>query len=373
MMSMQSLALLPELQSLPAAEDAVDLGFADTVTRLRGMDKDHFAIEIAEGVDESVDGLFNAVPNVPDELSEAHELLYPDSTLPLHEHYQEMVERGDRSVTGFVSNLKGKVAELEAEQLLEDRFSGYDFNLAENLNQPGWDLRGIDSDGHEILVQVKMGGADYAYDVIDRMQDDPDTYFAVSQEIYQKVSESSPELSAQLIGLGESNLELTQEVSEGLGILASNVGFDVPDGIGEMLPYAGEIILGIRFVMDIVSTERDFKDVQLADRSRVHALKALVLMSKFGVTTVLTTSGGAGGTAAGTMLIPVPGIGSAVGGVVGSIAGAATAAFLNRRLQPRMMEVGMAVAGVDEDDMFYFRNKRVIDGIGESLAATKAA
>ena len=99
MMSMQSLALLPELQSLPAAEDAVDLGFADTVTRLRGMDKDHFAIEIAEGVDESVDGLFNAVPNVPDELSEAHELLYPDSTLPLHEHYQEMVERG-----GQVSN-----------------------------------------------------------------------------------------------------------------------------------------------------------------------------------------------------------------------------------------------------------------------------
>ena len=58
--------------------------------------------------------------------------------------------------------------------------------------------------------------------------------------------------------------------------------------------------------MDIVSTERDFKDVQLADRSRVHALKALVLMSKFGVTTVLTTSGGAGGTAAGNDAHPGP-------------------------------------------------------------------
>ena len=45
---------------------------------------------------------------------------------------------------------------------------------------------------------------------------------------------------------------------------------------------------GIRLVMDVVSTERDFKDVQIQDRSRVHALKALVLMSKFGVTTVLT-------------------------------------------------------------------------------------
>ena len=370
-MSMQSLALLPALQDLPAAEDAIDLNFTDTVTRLRGMDKDHFAIEVAEGVDETADVLFDALPNVPDELSEAHEMLYPDSDLSLHERYQEMVERGDSSVTGFVSNLKGKVAELEAEQLLEDRFSGYDFNLAENLNQPGWDLRGIDSDGQEILVQVKMGGADYAYDVLDRMQDSPDLYFAVSQEIYQKISESSPELSAQLIHLGESNLEFTEEVSEGLGILASNAGFDVPDGIGEILPYAGEIILGIRLVMDVVSTERDFRDVQLADRSRVHALKALVLMSKFGVTTVFTTAGGAAGSAAGTALFP--GVGTAVGGIAGSIGGAGTAAYLNRRLQPQMMEVGMAIAGVDDDDMFYFRNKRVIDGIGASLAATKAA
>ena len=161
-MSMQSLALLPELQNLPAAENALDLGFTDTVTRLRGMDKDHFAIELAEGIDETADVLFDALPNVPDELSEAYELRYPDNTLPLHEHYQEMVERGDSSVTGFLSNLKGKVAEIKAEDLLEDRFSGYDFNLADNLNQPGWDLRGIDSDGHEILVQVKMGGADYS-------------------------------------------------------------------------------------------------------------------------------------------------------------------------------------------------------------------
>ena len=371
MMTMQSLALLPELQNLPVAEDAVDLGFADTVTRLRGMDKDHFAVELAEGVDETAEVLFDALPNVPDEMSEAYEILYPDSNLELHEHYQQMVEGGERPVTGFVSNLKGKLAELEAEQLLEDRFSGYDFSIAEDLSQSGWDLSGVNSDGHEILVQVKMGGANYAYDVMERMQGDPDTLFAVSQEIYQKVSESSPELSAQLITLGESNLEFTQEVSEGLGILASNAGFDVPDGIGEMLPYVGEIILGIRLVMDVVSTERDFKEVQLADRSRVHALKALVLMSKFGVTTVLTTAGGAGGTAAGTVLLP--GVGTAAGGIVGSIGGAVSAAFLNRRLQPHMMDVGMAIAGVDEDDMFYFKNKRIIDGIGTSLAATKAA
>ena len=220
-MSMQSLALLPELQILPVAKDAVDLGLSDTITRLRGMDKDHFAIEVAEGVDETADVLFDALPNVPDELSGAYELSYPDSELSLHEHYQQMVESGDREVTGFISNLKGKVAELEVEHLLEDRFSGYDFSLAENLNQPGWDLRGVNSDGHEILVQVKMGDPNYAYNVMERMGDDPDTLFAVSQEIYQKVSESSPELSAQLINLSEYNSEFEQGVKEGLELLAS--------------------------------------------------------------------------------------------------------------------------------------------------------
>lgn len=369
-MSMQSLALLPELQNLPVSEDAHGLDFHDTVTRLRSMDKDHFAIELTEGVESAMEGLFDW-RNVPDDLKEAYELLYPDNPFSLDEKFQEEAAEGASNLVGFVSNLKGKVAELRAEELLEDRFSGYDFSIAEDLSQPGWDLSGVNAEGHEILVQVKMGAEEYAYDVAEAMRDNPDTYFAVSQEIYRKVSELSPELSHQLISLGESNLEFTQEVSEGLEILALNEGLDIPDGIGEMLPYAGEIILGIRLVMDMVSTERDFKDVQLQDRSRVHAIKALALMSKFGVTTVLTTAGGAGGTAAGTAMLPGPG--SVAGGIVGSIAGAVTAAFLNRRLQPRMMEVGMAVAGMDEDDMFYFRNKKVIDGIGASLASTKAA
>ena len=371
MMSMQSLALLPELQKLPAVEDADDLSFTDTVSRLRAMDKDHFAIEIVEGVDEAMEALFDAVPNVPDDLAEAHELLYPDNASPLHEHYQEMVERGDRSVTGFVSNLKGKVAEIRAEDLLEDRFPGYDFSIATDLTQSGWDLHGVTPGGEDILVQVKMGSEGYVADVLERMRDDPAILFATSSEIYASVLESAPELADQIVDLGISNVDFTEGVAEGMNILASNAGFDVPDGLGGMLPYVGEIILGVRLIMDIVSTERDFRDVELDDRARVHALKALVLMSKFGVTTVLTTAGGAGGTLAGSAMLP--GIGSAVGGIAGSMGGAATAAYLNRRLQPHTMEIGMAVAGVDQDDMFYFRNKRTIDGIGESLAETSAA
>ncbi|MYE55307.1 MAG: hypothetical protein F4X34_08970 [Chloroflexi bacterium] len=370
-MSMQSLALLPELQKLPAVEEADYLSFDDTVSRLRAMDKDHFAIEVVEGVDETLEALFDAVPNAPDELSEAHELLYPGDAPPLDEHYQEMVERGERTVTGFVSNMKGKVAEIRAEDLLEDRFPGYDFSIASDLTQPGWDLHGVTPEGQDILVQVKMGGEGYVANVLERMRDDPAILFTTSSEIYDSVLNSAPEMTDQIIDLGISNAEFTEGVEEGMNILASNAGFDVPDTLGEMLPYVGEIILGVRLIMDMVSNERDFKDVNLDGRARVHALKALVLMSKFGVTTVMTTTGGTGGTLAGSAMLP--GIGSAVGGIVGSMGGAATAAFLNRRLQPHTMEIGLAIAGVDEEDMFYFRNKRIIDGIGMSLAETTAA
>ena len=368
-MTLKSLDLLPELLRLPTSHAAQGLDFRGIVTCLRELGKDHFAVELSEGVDETIEALISAVPNVPDELSKAYSLLYPNSEAQLHEHYQDMVERGERSVTGFVSHLKGKVAEIKAEDLLEERFPDSDFRIAVNLNQPVWDLQDVTSDGQEILAQVKMGGEGYVQDVLERMHEGTSVLFATSTEIYKAVLQSSPELSDQLINLGISNADVTEGVEEGLSLLAANSGFDVPDSLGEMLPYVGEIILGIRLILDVVSTERDFKDVNLDDRARVHALKALVLMSKFGVTTVFTTTGGAGGTAVGTALFP--GVGSAAGGIAGGIAGAGVAALLNRRIQPHMMEMGMAVSGVDEDDMFYFRNKSGIDGIGLSLASTK--
>ena len=38
-----------------------------------------------------------------------------------------------------------------------------------------------------------------------------------------------------------------------------------------------------------------------------------------------------------------------------------------------MLKVAMQIADVDEEDMFYFRNKVAIDGIGASFAATMVA
>ena len=367
---MRSLDLLPALQRLPAADDASDFSLPNTIRRIRGMDGNLFAIEVSEGVDEALESLADA--NVPDDVESAYSLLYPNDSIAAHEYYENTLARGERSATGFISNLKGKVAEFKAEDLLEERFPGYDFEIAHDLNQPVWDLKGISSDGtDEILVQVKMGGEGYASDVLDRMQDDPEVLFAVSSEIHDKIIERAPQLVNQLIDLETSNLNFTEGMEVDLEMLASNSGFDIADNLSDVLPYIGEVILGIRLIMDIVSTEKELSEVTLPDRSRMHALRALVLMSKFGVTTVCSTVGGMAGGSFGTL--GLPGIGTAVGGIAGSLTGMTVAIMLNRRLKPRTMQVALRLTGLEEDDVFYLRNKSVVDGIGASMASTSAA
>ena len=126
-MSMQSLALLPKLRELPTVEGVDTLGPDHTMAMMRDIDRNHFAIEVSQATEETLETLFHA-RNVPDELNEAYRLAFSsvadDSSL--HEQYREMLERGSGSVTGFVSNLKGKVAELKAEAALEERNPGYD-------------------------------------------------------------------------------------------------------------------------------------------------------------------------------------------------------------------------------------------------------
>ena len=362
-MGMQSLSLLPALKKLPFDGEIQRAELEDTVARLRGMDGDQFAIELSVGVEEAMEGLFEA-RNVPDVLSEAYDLSFTNSDQSLYDNYQEIVERGPESVVGFISNLKGKVAELKAETILENRFDGYDFNIALDPTQPIWDLRGVGPEGTEnILVQVKMGGEGMAADVLDRMELDSGVLFAVSRELYDKILETSPELAGQLVDLNLSVFDVTKEVEEGVALLVSNFGIDVPDSLGEMLPYVGEVVLGIRFLMDLISTEKDFKGVDLADRSRVHGMKALVLLSRFGITSVCVYLGGA----ASSIAVPVPVVGTAVG----VLAGGGLSYYLNRQLRPRMMEIAMTVVGVDEDDMFYFKNKIAVDNIGASLIATR--
>ena len=366
---MESLSLLPELQALPSIEGPGELAPAEMMSRVRAMDRDNFAIEVSIAVEEGLEALFDA-RNVDDDLARAWSIVYPDADHEsLHDHYLEMVERGEESVTGFINALKGRLAEFEAESVLEERFPGWNFTLARDPTQPVWDLRGIGPEGQEMLVQVKTGAASYAGDVLEHMEENPDILFAVSGNLFAQLTEKAPELSDRLINLDVGNLEFTTEARENLGTLAQNMGIDVPDSIGEVLPYVGEVVLGVKLIHSIVSTERTLQGEALSDRSRVHGVRTLALMSRFSIASVCGMAGAAGGGAAGTSVLP--GVGSLGGSLVGGIAGAGFAMVLNRKLRPHIEAVAVRLVGGDPDDLFYLMNKLAIDKIGESLAATE--
>lgn len=380
---MQSIDLLSELEQIPLRAEHGRYTYKDVIERSGLMRNDLFAIEIAAGVEESLEALFDA-RNVSDDVSDDVSEMSPDlfeayrrssprvaEDHSLHERYLEMVDEGPKHVTGFISNIKGKLGELRVQEHLPQEFPpGYSVAIVENQNEPKLDIRATSPDGTTKQIQVKVGGEEYAGEVLGRMQEDPDVLFAVSHEIRATVLAKYPELSDQFINSNLSNYELTTEVKEGLDLLVNNSGVDVPDTVGGILPYATEIVLGIRLLCDIVNTERDFEAVAFDDRKRVHAMKALVLFQRFGISAVLTTVGGAAGGTVGSI---IPFIGNIIGAIGGAIGGAGLAAYLNSKLRPHMLEIGMELAGVTEDDLFYFKNKVPIDRIGESLARTAAA
>ena len=362
---MQSIELLPDLEQVPLRAEHGRYGYEEVVKQSGRMRNDLFAIEVAAGIE----GVLSALvatrnvsdADVPADLLEAYRLASPDAAaeFPLHEEYNEMVARGPESVGGFISNIKGKLAELRVQDHLQQEFPGYSFGIAADQNQPVWDILSTSPDGTETLIQVKIGGGEYAGEVITQMQDNPDVLFAVGNEIRATVLEEYPDLSGQFVDLELSNYELTGEVGQDLELLAENTGIDVPDGIVGLIPYATEIVLGGILLSEIIKTERDFKEVAMDERKRVHAMKALVLFQRFGISAVLT----AAGVFAGSFL-PGP------GNVIGAIGGGLSAWRLNRKLRPKMRKIGMALTGVTEDVLFYLRNKAAIDRIGESLSRT---
>ncbi len=162
----------------------------------------------------------------------------------------------------------------------------------------------------------------------------------------------------RLVDIGPDYL-FVESINDGLDTLSGNLGIDVPDGVAEIIPYAGAIIAGARLIHSVISTEREFSDVDRSARNRIQVVQTLTLMSRMGINTVLATAGGMAGTAAGSF---VPGIGNLLGGIAGTVAGTGMGMYLNNHLQPVMLDLALDITGLTRDDLFYYKNKGRIDG-----------
>ena len=366
-MTMNSLNLMPQLLELPNAASVGPRSTREHLSALTGMDGAMHAAELASATSAGFWSVFDNV-NVDDTILRAYQAHYPRLATEhsLHEQWMEMMDRGEGSMTRFISGVKGKVAEFSAADQLRE--SGWtDVEVAPNPTQPVFDITATPpGGGAEVFWQVKTGGTGYAYEVEDDMAEAPDIQFAVSSEIYAKITDSSPEAVDRLMDMG-ADWELVEGVEDGLGTLSANLGIDIPDSLAQILPYAGAIAAGARLIYGVIRTEREFREADRTTRNKIQVVQALTLMARMGITTVLSAAGASGGAAAGTA---VPGVGNVVGSGVGAMGGGLMGMYLNRRLQPRMLQLGLGICGLEEDDLFYLKNRSKVNRLALSFQGT---
>ena len=367
---MQSLNLMPELLKLPAGPTDSPQSSRDRLTALVGADRAVYAAEISSASSAGLWTVFDEA-NVDDNLRAAYEAQYPNLAADhsLCEYWQSMMDRGEGSMQGFINGIKGKLAEFNAAEQLRD--AGHtNVTIAENPTQAVFDITAIPpGGGAEVSWQVKTGGADYAGEVLDAMQRSPDVHFAVSSEIHDQISESAPEMAERMLEL-DADLELVNGIQDGLETLSNNLGVDVPDSLAEIIPYGVAIAASARLLYGVIRTEQEFQAADRTTKNKIQVVQTLTLMSRMGISSVLAYAGGMGGTAAGSV---IPGIGNLAGGIAGSLAGAGMGMYLNRHLQPRMLSLALSITGLEQDDLFYFKNKPRIDLLALSFQRTAAS
>ena len=365
-MTMQSVNLIPALRELPGTAYDRRKSFREMMADLVDTDRAMYAAEFTAATSFGLWAIFDDI-NVDDNLAQAYAAQYPGLAADhsLHEHWQQMLERGPASADGFVSGLKGKVAEFNAKDMLEQQ-GWTNVEIAPNPTQAVLDISALNDAGESILFQVKTGVAERAAEIQQLVSESPDLYFPLGSELYDRISENAPELVERIIDIGP-DYALVADITDGLGTLSANLGIDVPDGIGEIVPYAGAIIAGARLIYGVLRTEREFKAADRTTRNKIQVVQALTLMSRMGVTTVLATVGGMGGTAAGSA---VPFVGNLIGGAAGSVAGAGMGMYLNRHLQPHMLNLALDITGLTNDDLFYYKNKPRIDQLALNCRQT---
>ena len=366
-MTMKSLSQMPRLLELPGNQGKGPRSTREHLSVLANMDRGMYAAEQAAAATAGLWTVFDTV-NVDDTVLKAYQAQYPNlaEENSLHEHWLEMMDRGEGSMAGFISGVKGKVAEFNvADQLRDAGWTGVE--VTPNPTQPIFDITATPPEGGaSILWQVKTGASEYAHDVADAMTENPDVQFAVSSEIYERIVDSTPEAVDRLMDMG-SDWELVEGIQDGLGTLTDNLGIDIPDSLGEILPYAAAVVAGARLIYNVIRTERDFSEADRTTKNKIQVVQTLSLMARMGITAVLSFAGGSGGAAIGTA---IPIVGNLAGGLAGAATGSVMGMYLNKHLQPRILQLGLDICGLEEDDLFYFKNRSRVDGLALSFQGT---
>ena len=251
-MTMRSIDLLPALRELPASESRERMSFRDMMAGLVNTDCAMFAAEFSSTMSLGLWAIFPGV-NVDDDLREmmnqAHERAFPGDDRSVWEHWQDVAEHNDLIAINntFMSPLKGTAAELHVKEQLNAQ--GWDVDLADAANQPGWDLHGTNPAGEYTRIQVKGGESYTASDIQEHMDrfpaGDPNyaDHYALSPEVYERYVGSEADSGGRTLTAFKADEGGAQGVEGGPEILSANGGVGVSGGAAEVAP-AGHDAMG---------------------------------------------------------------------------------------------------------------------------------
>lgn len=370
---MKSIQYLEQLKAIPCEKQNYDL--KSFIQAIKSQKKESIAIEVGIATEIGLLYAFDEF-NVDDNMMAGFASQYPDLA-ETQSLYQSLLEKGGAdiesdSLMGFISGIKGKVYEMELVNRLNEQYDGYTFSISESATQPIWDIKGVNTDGEEILIQAKMGAENYAYEVKDRMLENPDVLFAASTEIQDKILSMHPELASQFVNIDISNAEFSTQIVENAEQLIANHGADFFDSSAEYIPVLGEIIVGIKLLSEMSKVNNEYQGIPKSQQDKIKMIKAIVYLSRYGVTTALIGASVKAGATTGAMVDAGTGgislgAGTAVGTVVGLVGGAMLSSEVNNYIKPYMYDMALGIMDYTRDDLFYFKNKTKIDDIGHNL------
>ena len=339
------------------------------------------------------------------ELGQAYAMAMPQQAaqMSLNEKFLEMFDRGPEATEGLISNLKGKLGEFHARDLLNE--NGYtQVTLAQNPNQPFWDIKGFDPAGNEVLIQVKTTGPANVHQMAEAMTQNPNVGYITTEDLADQIDFSYPDLSDRVIGVIGDNVELKAQIwnsilaqpemaeqiwdniaaqpeladqiintssafyhisdaaGENLELISESVGATVPDAISKILPHAAVIIAGFRLAYAWLQNERQFRDQDRTTKNKIQVITALTTGSRLGINTAFAAAGGAAGGAVGS-IIPVAG--NLIGGLAGAVGGFSVGNYLNSHLQPYMLDLALDITEMNHDDLWYLKNRESVNQLAE--------
>lgn len=188
----------------------------------------------------------------------------------------------------------------------------------------------------------------------------------VSEYVYGKTNDLIENISVSIEPIGSmidpTFIYITGSMDE-IADIMEQMGIDLPEGL-DLLPGASELILGVRLLLDIKAVNNEFVGISKDKKANMAAAKALVTMSKFGVTLTLTSLGTAAGGAGGGM---VGGVGAFIGAPLGALTGGVAAGYINKKIAPHAQEISYKLLKLQKEDLFYYKNKTRIDEVGRRL------